>query len=52
MCDIIDFVMESRDEIVSYEFTYYDCEKIECGEPIGEVTFTMKDDDTITFQIC
>ena len=52
MCDIIDFVMESKDEIVSYEVFYYDYEKVECGEPIGEVTFTMKDDDTITFQIC
>lgn len=52
MFDIIDFVMESKDEIVSYEVIYYDYEKVECGEPIGEVTFTMKNDDTITFQIC
>ena len=52
MYDIIDFVIENSDEIIDYDITYYGHKKIGCGEPIGEIEFTMKNGDKTIFQIC
>ena len=52
MYDVIDFVIENSDEIIDYEITYYGHKKVGCGEPIGEIEFTMKNGDTEIFQIC
>jgi hypothetical protein len=52
MYDIIDFAMENGDEIIDYEITYYGHRKVLCGEPVGEVEFTMKNGDKHIFQMC
>ena len=52
MYDIIDFVIENSDEIIDYDITYYGHKKFGCGEPIGEIEFTMKNGNKTIFQIC
>lgn len=48
MFDIIDFVMENSAEISNYEITYY---SYSSEDWLGEIEFTMKNGDKITFQV-